>query len=207
VTIPKAKIEELRALLTYLGGVSPDPAPPFKDAAEWARAVGPGAWRAVSDPTEDAWNVEEPDAPGMVGVVARHMTEEVARFLAAAREALPALLDEVERIERERDAALVASGLGIAAWLRAELTSLVTAARAAEDVRLADTLETLAGGLTPGLEHPAVALLREVEWGGQAAEQEGSHICPSCGAYGGVTRRPVDGEHTPDCRLYALLHT
>lgn len=51
-------------------------------------------------------------------------------------------------------------------------------------------------------EHPAVALLREVEWSGE------DNVCPACGEYGphstlggGLT----PGVHRADCRLAAIL--
>jgi len=48
-------------------------------------------------------------------------------------------------------------------------------------------------------------VLREVEWGGEVARQEGANICPACGAYAGLFVDAPQGDHLPDCRLAAFL--
>lgn len=55
--------------------------------------------------------------------------------------------------------------------------------------------------LTPEPEHPAVTLLREIEWSGEG--QATKHGCPICGAPSPIY--PGGGEHDVGCRLAAIL--
>lgn len=116
--------------------------------------------------------------------------DDFAEFAIAAREAIPALIAEVERYQIGQKSAV------FACWnCGADLTA---------------TEGTYRASLRAGTDLAAVmeqqrALLREIEWGGKVAEQEGAHICPVCGAYAGLKHEPVHGQHAPDCRLAAAL--
>lgn len=81
---------ELRAIITALAE-DPDVPP-----TPW-RAEGSGRWTDVLGPDDEGcprgYNPENP--------VVRDVCESVARFIAAAREAVPALLDEVADLRAE----------------------------------------------------------------------------------------------------------
>jgi hypothetical protein len=129
VTIPKAKIEELRAL---------------------AEKATPGPWTV--EVGLDADDVRARPSLNCSIATAQRCEEDDARFIAAAREALPALLDEVERLER-RLGAMEASHAAV--------------------LRLSEDAARTANA--------ALSLLREVQWRATVDENAGGqHACPEC---------------------------
>lgn len=83
-------------------------APDAARLADWralaeAATPGPWAWRVTED---RHWAEVTPPPDDRDGPVARSLADDDAAFIAAARDAVPALLDEVERLRAERDRAV-----------------------------------------------------------------------------------------------------
>jgi hypothetical protein len=139
-------------------------------------------WRALA---EKAARLGTPDGrlPPTFMAHVDPRREPLEAALDLAREALPALLDEVERLER-RLGAMEASHAAV--------------------LRLSEDAARTANA--------ALSLLREVEWSGVGTEDVEDDkgrwrtvvaADDWCVANCGVRKR--DGKHAPDCRLNALL--